>query len=120
MGPKALRAVRDRTFHYPQPDPDYEPDSSAQLGDLLRAFEEAPVEMHKPDEQIRFTFADAVALAHAMGKHHPPSDPRFRAQQEEALDGAIAFCKLTKSIVFLYLAESGVEVDPTPGATEGP
>ena len=111
MGSKALREVRDKTFHYPRPDRGYTPDSSEQLGTVLTAYADAGVEMDELDKQVRFTFADTVALSLAFGKHYPPSDPRFRAQQEEALKGATSFSNLTRFIVLAYLAENGVQVE---------
>ena len=111
MGPGALEEMRNQTFHYPRPEPNYNPDSADRLREILKAEAEAEVEMDQlADGSIRFTFADSMALGLAIGKHYPPDDPRFIPQANEAMEGSIAFANLAKDIVFAYFRARRVGV----------
>jgi rubrerythrin len=102
-GPKVLDHVRDNTFHYPSPDPKYNPTSDEQLRDALRATAQKRAEVFADFEkrEVTLTFADDIALALALGKHSTNEDD-LRRQLEIARDGAIAFRAWAEALAVAY------------------
>lgn len=111
LGVGTLAEVRHQTFHYPCPGP-HEPDSATRLSGVLAQHADGPVEMDQlHDGNIRFTFADGIALMLALGSHLPPDDPGFIEQAENARDAAIAFASLAKDIINAYFKKRGIAVE---------
>jgi hypothetical protein len=116
MGRDVLKEVRQHTFHYPRPEPRYNPDSSDRLREILEAEADALVEIDQlTDGSIRFTFADNIALGLALGKHYHPADPRFMGQAKEAVDGAIAFANLAMDVLIAYFKHRDIRIAPPEG-----
>jgi hypothetical protein len=102
-GPKVLDHVRDNTFHYPSPDPKYEPTSDEQLANVLASISSKRAEVFADFEkrEVTLTFADEVALALALGKHSTNEDD-LRRQLEIARDGALAFRAWAEALGVAY------------------
>lgn len=111
VGGQALTHSRDRTFHYPSPDPNHEPASSdAELSNVLKALgsqkPEFSVEKVRP-HRIRLNTADQAMLMMALGKH---DKKRLRQQATKTRDGAVAFVNLVDSLTKAYRDEYGLSI----------
>jgi hypothetical protein len=103
IGGGAFEHIRQRTFHYPHPDPAYSPDADQELEQLLEAMggHEASLDVDwtvKPP-RIRVSFADEVALRLALNKADA-SDPK--PQLDRALEAAIAFVNFGQAALEMY------------------
>jgi hypothetical protein len=103
-GRGVLEHARNHTFHYPSPDPHYEPTSDQQLAEVLAAMGNRGGEVHFNGEtgQIKLTFADDVALAMAMSKLGGPSEEVMR-RAAIARDGALNFVLWVSALVSTYM-----------------
>jgi hypothetical protein len=109
IGGGAFEHIRQRTFHYPHPDPAYNPDADEELEQLLEAMgdREASLDVDwsvKPP-RIRVSFADEVALHLALNKHDA-SDPK--PQLDRALEAAIAFINFGQAALEAYFEGRGI------------
>jgi hypothetical protein len=68
-GWKVLQSIRDNTFHYPSPDPKYNPTSDEQLRAAIADMGTRSAELHLDGDTnaITFTFADDAAIRLAVG-----------------------------------------------------
>jgi hypothetical protein len=114
IGPKALEAVRQNSFHYPHPDPKRSPDSVAELAEAIRANPDLEADIDVGDDaQGTFRFADQLALSVAFGGHDPEK-ARAQAQTARIREAATAFIYLVKEIYLLYCRQRkiGFEIEP--------
>jgi hypothetical protein len=126
VGGKALQSVRDNTFHYPSPKPNYNPTSDEQLEAVLTAMGDmrAVVDVDFEARHVTLSFADEVALALSMGNHAPTRD-EIRTQFETTRDGALAFIPWAEALVVTYFEANGIsfgtpEPKPDPQKPEAP
>lgn len=105
-GPKALEAARDNTFHYPSPNPAYEPTSDENLRNALAALGHIGVHAHYDGDTgaVTYDFADEAALNLAMGEPTISNEEALR-RSEIARDGGLAFVRWATALVLAY-AES--------------
>lgn len=118
VGPEVLQQVRNNTFHYPSPKPNYSPSSDEQLGDALNAMadQRAVVDVDYEERHVTLSFADEVALALAMGRHAPTTD-EIRKQFETTRDGALAFVPRAEALLIAYFEANGISFGtPEPKA----
>jgi hypothetical protein len=106
VGAKALRHVRENTFHYPSPKPNYDPTSDEQLEAVLSAMGDQRAVVDFQKRHVTLSFADEVALALSMGKHAPSRD-EVMAQFEATRDGALAFVSWAEALLVVYMKASG-------------
>lgn len=108
IGKAALKSVRDNTFHYPSPKPNYSPTSDEQLAQVLAGMTDVEVQLHldRDTDEIRMLYADEVALALAIGMHHP--DPK--EQLENTRDAAIAFVNWVIALTRAYFDDTRMEL----------
>lgn len=111
IGGGAFEHIRQRTFHYPHPDPAYNPDADQELKQLLEAMgdREARLDVDwtvKPPT-IRVSFADEVALRLALNKHDA-SDPK--PQLDRALEAAIAFVNFGQAALEAYFGARDISL----------
>lgn len=106
IGPEALRAVRQNSFHYPHPDPKRNPDSTVYLADAIRKNPEleAGIDVGE-DARGTFRFADQLSLSVAFGGHHSEHPGE---QVEWTRRAAHAFVFLAKEVYLAYCRERGV------------
>jgi hypothetical protein len=117
VGPKLLEHNRHLTFHYPYPDKGKEPDYDQQLADVMRELAEADVDLfvryEKGGANIRWRFADKVALAFAMRKYDLTDDQKKSWEATETHDASTAFVRFFKALLGSYAEERGLELgDP--------
>jgi hypothetical protein len=119
-GSKVLDHVRDNTFHYPSPDPRYNPTSDEQLRDALTAMADTRAEVFADFEkrEVTLTFADNIAMALALGNHATNEDD-LRRQLTVARDGAIAFRAWAEALGVAYFEANNLGFG-TPEPKNGP
>lgn len=114
IGPEALEAVRQNSFHYPHPDPKRLPDSTVDLAEAIKTNPnlEAGIDV-ADDARGTFRFADQLALSVAFGGHDP-DEARARDQTARIREAATAFIYLAKEIYLLYCRQRsiGFEIKP--------
>lgn len=105
-GAEVLQCVRDNSFHYPSPDPNYSPTSDEQLEGALAGMGNRSAEFHVDGDtrEVRLTFADDAAIGLAMGA---ATDEEVRQRMEIARDGALAFRRWADALLATYLEVSG-------------
>lgn len=110
-GKNALSDVRDNTFHYPSPNPDYMPTSDEKLKVLLGAMTDQGVSLHFDGDTFATTmsFADEIALQLAMGRPNVALDQALR-RSEIARDGAIAFHSWFDGLLRAYIETTDLAV----------
>jgi len=99
VGGKALSHSRDRTFHYPSPDPGYSPTTDEELADELRLLEDedaALVGGDGPWRLPRLQTADTAMLSIAMRKHQTDPD-KLKRQVVKTRDAAGAFNQFARA-----------------------
>jgi hypothetical protein len=103
VGPAALDQIRTSTFHYPHPDPNYQPDSDERLAEVVRELKDEPAHVYVNFETrlVHMSFADRVALALALGGH---STERAKLEQQLRLvrDGAFAFRRFVERVLLTF------------------
>jgi hypothetical protein len=113
VGAKALDTVRNNTFHYPSPKPDYDPTSDQQLRDGLGRMSDGRALMHldHPGEHpvITLSFANEVALALAIAQHSA-DDTTARKQYETTSEGAVAFAQWAEALRIAYFDVTGATI----------
>jgi hypothetical protein len=111
VGGGAVEQTRHRTFHYPRPNPKYDPDSDTELFEVLKSLggEPATVAARAGDPRdLRLSFADLAALMLAMSRHAGDEDqPELRRQVKATLDGAGAFVRFAEAALGLFLDQRG-------------
>jgi hypothetical protein len=107
-GSKALAATRDNTFHYPSPNPAYNPTSDEKLRDALAALGHIGVQMHYDvyTKAMTFNFADEAAFNLAMGEPTTSNEEALR-RAEIARDGGVAFVQWATALVRTYMTSTG-------------
>jgi hypothetical protein len=105
-GGKVLQSIRDNTFHYPSPDPKYNPTSDEQLRAAIADMGTRSAELHLDGDTnaITFTFADDAAIRLAVGA---ATDEEVFQRFEIARDGALAFSRWVKALVRTYCEVNG-------------
>jgi hypothetical protein len=104
IGPKALEAIRQNSFHYPHPDPRRVPDSTVDLADAIRVNPDLEAAVDQGDDRRgTFRFADQLALAIAYGRHDPGGGYQ---QASMARRAAYAFVRLAADVYIAYASEN--------------
>ena len=103
-GSKALEAARDNTFHYPSPNPAYNPTSDAKLRNALPELGHIGVHSHYDGDTkaVTFKFADEAAFNLAMGEPKTSNEEAIR-RSEIARDGGLAFVLWATALVRTYM-----------------
>lgn len=115
----ALQHARHRTFHYPSPNPDRQPDFDSELQQVLKALGGKPATMmvaNKDPSDIRLYFADDVALHLALGCHDA-DEAKARVETDAVIDGCGAFARFVDAALAAYLTDGYLraEADVGPG-----
>lgn len=110
-GRDALQDVRDNTFHYPSPDPSYNPTSDERLRDVLLLMADRGVSFHFDGDTLATTmsFADDAALDLAMGRGKVTVEEALR-RSEIARDGALAFHRWFDGLIRAFIDTNGLVV----------
>jgi hypothetical protein len=110
-GKGALQDVRDNTFHYPSPDPQYSPTSDEKLRDVLALMTDRGVSFHFDGDTRATTmsFADEAALELSMGRPTTDAD-EARRRSEIARDGALAFHRWVDALIVAYIEANELTV----------
>jgi hypothetical protein len=114
IGGKALQHSRDRTFHYPSPDPTYDPSTDHELETALRELEdeEAVVtfkRVGKDGVRARLDTADKAMLQMALSKHRRSE---LRKQAEQTVRGMEAFTAFAKALWDKYREQHDLSYPP--------
>lgn len=115
IGEGVLEHSRNRTFHYPYPDDRRNPDSDAELTEILEHMQADPTEVaieYQKDgsEEYDLKFADDVATLATFHRHDPK---KLKEQFIAARDGAGAFSRFVDGVVNLYMDDRNIEAsDP--------
>lgn len=117
VGAELLEHNRHLTFHYPYPDRGKEPDYDQQLAEVMRELGEADVDLfvryEKDGANIRWRFADKVALQLAMRKYDLADQEKQNWEATETRDASCAFVRFFKALLGTYAEERGLELgDP--------
>lgn len=110
VGGKALPHSRNRTFHYPSPEPKYNTDQ--ELAQTLDALGDSEAKFEReltPPHRRRLSTADKTMLAMAMGKHNPERAALYK-QVEKTRDGAVAFVNFVTRLEEKYRSERGISL----------
>jgi hypothetical protein len=115
-GARVLKHVRNHTFHYPSPNPDYDPTSDEQLADVLAAMADRrallDVDYESEPPRVTLAFAGEVAFALAMGKHSAGREELER-QLTLTRDGAFGFFKWVDALVLAFFDANDIHLgDP--------
>ncbi len=113
-----IESMRHATFHYPAPDPAYNPSSDAALRDVLAAMDDFGVHVYvtHAKNQVSMTFADEAAFRLACGLHRPREAlDELTTTSERTRDGALAFHKWFEYLMVAYIDYRGLTIgDPVP------
>jgi hypothetical protein len=117
VGPELLEHNRHLTFHYPFPDKGKEPHYDQQLAKVMRELGEEEVDLfvryEKDRANIRWRFADKVALAFAMREYDLADEEKENWEATETRDASTAFVRFFKALLGIYSEERGLELgDP--------
>lgn len=106
IGPTALNAIRQNSFHYPHPDRRRTPDSTVELARAIRENPELEAGIDLGDHRRgTFRFADTLALNIAFSGH----DPEMPAPQIALTRrGAHAFVRLVADVYLAYIERNDI------------
>jgi hypothetical protein len=113
VGRPALKHLRNNTFHFPQPNKRYTPDSDEYLEAGLRALGDMALTIYvEPQTRVHyFTFADTVVGAIAMDKHEASDMNKLAEQLESSRAGAVALIQLADTAIDYHQKRYGYRFD---------
>jgi len=104
IGPDAIAHVRHHTFHYPHPDPAKNPDSTAELAEVIATADDVIARVDaRSDGEHTFPFADQIAVGLSLSRHDD-----IEVQGAKVPTGAVAFVHLVRHIHLRYCNERGI------------
>lgn len=112
VGKAVLEHARNRTFHYPSPDPKCTPTGDAELRDVLNGMSDQRALLYTDHgkRQVTLGFADSAVLAVALAKHAVADADELQRQFETTRDGAIAFVHWVDALVLTYFRAFDIDV----------